>query len=238
MSELDLEIRNWRTGVERGVSLAPRELDELEDHLRARVDLELELNPGLTPSRALAVAIGALGEPRAISSEFARAGRPRWRRLLLTGWVMYAVSFFFPAFTFSGVVTSRPDADLTTYGYELFPEVIALIQRTPGGLTPLIFMLLFNFLVLPNLILLMTLLAFWRPRPSWRSWTAWLVGATGAFPLAQGIFRLGDLGPGMHAGVGFWIWSTSFLVVAGALWLRSREWAASGPAGFVTRRTV
>ena len=137
---------------------------------------------------------------------------------------MYAVSFFLPSFALSGGISPRPDADLTTYGYELFPEAIGVIQQTPD-----LVRVLGHSLVLPNLIFLMTLLAFWRPRPSWKSWTAWLVGATGAFPLGQGLLRLGDLGPGMHAGVGFWVWSTSFLVVAVALWLRSREWASVQP---------
>ena len=142
---------------------------------------------------------------------------------------MYVAAYVLPAFSFSGVVASRPGADLTIYGYELLPEMIGLIQRTPGGLTPLIFLILPGFLVLPNLIFLTTLPAFRRPRPAWRSWTSWLVGAAGAFPLVQGLLRLGDLGPGMHAGLGFWIWSTSFLVVAVALWLRSREWASTRP---------
>lgn len=227
--ELDPEVRKWRTKLERESSLSARELDEIEDHLRARITFELELNPALAPAEALAIAREGLGEPKAISREFAKAGRPRWRRVLWVGWTMYVASFVLPAVSFSGVVASRPDADLTIYGYELLPEVIGLIQRTPGGLTPLIFMVLPSFLVLPNLIFLTTLPAFRRPRPAWRSWTSWLVGATGAFPLVQGLLRLGDLGPGMQAGVGFWVWSASFLVVAGALWLRGREWSSPRP---------
>ncbi|MXX69010.1 MAG: hypothetical protein F4Y74_08635 [Gemmatimonadales bacterium] len=229
MFELDREVRNWRTELEHRSSLSARELDELEDHLRARVTLELELNPALAPAEALAIARKGLGQPNAISREFARAGQPRWRQVLWVGWSMYVASFVLPAFSFSGVVASRPDADLTIYGYELLPEVIGLIQRTPGGLVPLIFLVLPSFLILPNLIFLMTSLSFWRPRPAWRSWTSWLVGLTGAFLLVQGLVQLGDLGPGMQAGVGFWVWSASFLVVAGALWLRGREWSSPRP---------
>ena len=44
MFDVDGEIRRWRERQERETSLSPRELDELEDHLRARVDLEMELN--------------------------------------------------------------------------------------------------------------------------------------------------------------------------------------------------
>ncbi|WP_423925939.1 hypothetical protein [Candidatus Palauibacter sp.] len=97
MFELETEVRNWRRSLERKASLSPRELDELEDHLRARVDLELELDAALAPPKAFAIARKELGEPMALSREFARAGRPRWRRLLLTGWTMYAASFLLPA---------------------------------------------------------------------------------------------------------------------------------------------
>ncbi len=41
MSDVDGRIRRWRARQERKSFLSPRELDELEDHLRARVDLEL-----------------------------------------------------------------------------------------------------------------------------------------------------------------------------------------------------
>ena len=54
MFDLDTEVRRWRERQERKSSLSPRELDELEDHLRARVDLELEINATLAPRRAVA----------------------------------------------------------------------------------------------------------------------------------------------------------------------------------------
>ena len=214
MFELDAEVRRWRTGLERESSLSTRELDELEDHLRARVDLELELDAALTPARALAVAVKALGEPQAISTEFARAGRPRWRRLLLAGWALYTAAFLLPAYGYS----SRQDVDLTTYGYDIFPD---LIQLTTGGTAWAV-----GVLWLPNLIMLMTLPTFRRLRRSRRGWTAWIIGATGALPLGLGLLRLGDPGP-FHLEVGFWVWSASFVLVALALWLRSREWASA-----------
>ena len=105
MFELDTEVRHWRTKLERGSSLSARELDELEDHLRARVSLELELNPALTPAEALAIAREELGEPKTISSEFARAGQPRWRRVLWAAWALYAASFLLPTLVTSGVVS-------------------------------------------------------------------------------------------------------------------------------------
>lgn len=93
MFDLDAEVRRWRKRQERRSSLSPRELDELEDHLRARVDLELEFNGTLAPRRAFALARRGLGEPIALSREFAKARAPRWRRWLFAGWAMFVASF-------------------------------------------------------------------------------------------------------------------------------------------------
>ncbi|MCZ0936356.1 MAG: hypothetical protein OXJ54_14335 [Gemmatimonadetes bacterium] len=211
MFELDTEVRNWRTRLERGSSLSARELDELEDHLRARVSLELDLNPALPPAKAFTTAVSELGEPKAISREFAKAGRPRWRRLFLTGWALYVASFFLPAWGIPGGIPSRPDADSTTYAYEM------LTQLPAGGQV---------MFLLSNLIMLLTLPALRRPRPSRKLWWAWLVGATGAFPFGVGVLRVVDGGMGLYPDVGFWLWSASFLVVATALWRRKRDWAS------------
>lgn len=77
MFDLEKAVRRWRRGLERMSSLSPRELDELEDHLRARANLELELDAGLTPARAFAAAHDDLGEAATVSREFAKAGKPR-----------------------------------------------------------------------------------------------------------------------------------------------------------------
>ena len=98
MFDMEKAVRRWREREEPGSSLSARELDELEDHLRARIDLELQLNPKLAPARALRAARDELGEPAAVSREFARAGKPRWRRLLVAGWALSGVSFLLPAF--------------------------------------------------------------------------------------------------------------------------------------------
>ncbi|WP_419950070.1 hypothetical protein [Candidatus Palauibacter sp.] len=231
MFELDTEVRNWRTRLERGSSLSTRELDELEDHLRARVELELELNSALAPREALAIAREGLGQPKAISREFARAGRPRWRRLLLAGWALYAVSFLLPAL-------ANPSTDATIYGYRVFDEL--------GAPTLLLVMMW-----LPNLIMLTTLPTFWRRRrarrawTAWvvaatgatfwrrrrarRAWTAWVVAATGALPLGLGLLRVANGGMGLNFGVGYWLWCASFAAVACALWLRNREGASIRP---------
>ena len=97
MFDLDAELRRWRERQEHTSSLSPRELDELEDHLRARVDLLLETDATLAPQQAFKTARKELGQSAALSSEFAKSGSPRWRKLLVAGWAMYAVSFFLPA---------------------------------------------------------------------------------------------------------------------------------------------
>ena len=74
MSDLNARIRDWRQLQERETSLSPRELDELEDHLRAHADLEMELNAVLAPDQAFAIARRELGEPATLSKEFAKAG--------------------------------------------------------------------------------------------------------------------------------------------------------------------
>ena len=199
-------------------SLSAREVDELEDHLRARVSLELDLNPALAVGEALAIAREGLGQPTAISREFARAGRPRWRRLLLAGWAMYAVSFLLPAMT-------NPYADWSIYGYGVFVDVIRLTQPSSAATA-----LLMVMMWLPNLIMLTTLPTFWRRHRVRRAWTAWVVAATGTLPLGLGLLRIAYGGMGWEFGAGYWMWSASFGVVAFALWLRNRQGTPAHPA--------
>ena len=68
MFDLDIEVRRWRERQESESSLSPRELDELEDHLRARVDLELELNAVLAPAQAFAITRRGLGGTGRVAS--------------------------------------------------------------------------------------------------------------------------------------------------------------------------
>lgn len=96
MFAAEKEVRRWREEVERRSSLSPREIDELEDHLRARVELEMELEPALGPARALAIARGELVRAVDLSREFARAGKSTWRRWMAAGWALFGVSFALP----------------------------------------------------------------------------------------------------------------------------------------------
>ncbi len=218
MYELDTEIGSWRRRAERGSTLSPRELDELEDHLRASIDLELGRNRALPPDRALAIAREALGAPKPLSKEFARAGRPTWRHLLLAGWAMYATSFLLPVF--------GPPALLPFWsasGYEWLRQAVAI-----GWIVALI----------PNLAMPMTFPALWC---FWRSgvrWLTWAVGALGVSALGFGVASLFDR-PTMtindefigHAyfGLGYWAWSAAYVLVGAALHLRNRERASVRP---------
>ena len=222
MFELERGIRDWRTEAERGSSLSVRELDELEDHLRARVDLELELNAALAPAEALAIARHELGAPAALAREFARAGPARWRHLMLAGWAGYAMSFLLPAFGYYS-----PDGPLVAHGHEI---VSALVADAADGLSPAALIAW-----LPNLIMLLTLPVLRGPLRFRRPWLAVLVVAAGALPLGLGLLRLGDASHMFFTGVGYWVWTGSFVVVGFSLWVRNRDMAATLPKARAVR---
>ena len=205
------------------MSLSPRELDELEDHLRARVDLELDLDATLAPSRAFAIARDAFGEPKALSEEFSRAGRPSWRRLLLAGWAMYIVSWWLPIFGPGVAGLFGADASWSTPAYWMVGG-----SALDGWIIPLI----------PNLAMILTISVLWR---SWRSrarWLTWVVGALGILGLGLGIVSFfhpptftinGEFAGYSQLGLGYWAWSAAHGVVAAALHLRNRDWASARP---------
>ncbi|WP_420449588.1 hypothetical protein [Candidatus Palauibacter sp.] len=221
MFELDREVRNWREGLERTSSLSIRELDELEDHLRARVGLELELNRVLAPVEAFAMARETLGAPSAISREFAKSGRPRWRRFLLAGWVMYAASLFLPLVQTEWMGTARPELAMSATGYE-FLWSMSMIS---GG---------FLAVLVLNLPMLLTVSALWHARLwQWR-WLGRISGAVGILALGNGLSNLfspppilngigGDVLALEYPGAGYWLWSAAYVLVALALWFRSNQ---------------
>lgn len=207
MFELDSEVRNWRTRVERGSSLSPRELDELEDHLRARVDLELELDAALAPRRAFAIARHALGEPRALSREFARAGRPRWKPLLAVASALYAASFLLPVLHFSAILPLNLDFAYTLRGWELLVD---------DELVP----------ILLNLPMLLVLPLIRRKRRLKGTWLAVILGAVGASSFSIGVVAAGSEG-WVTPRIGLFAWSASLVLASVALWVRRRNWASA-----------
>ncbi len=225
MFDLDAEVRGWREHAEGKSSLSPREVDELEDHLRARIDLELELDAGLSPPQAFALASKDVGEPAALSREFARAGNPRWRRLLVAGWAMFAVSWFLPvlvdfSFPFSNGVS-------TIWGWQSFLLALEWGEHPIERLSPL-----------SSALIVVTLLKMGGARPPRTRWLTWLVTGAAVLNLYWGVrFLLTD---DPNAGwwfarltdlrIGYWAWAGSFICIAAALWLRAREWASATPA--------
>lgn len=206
MFEFENEVRRWRTALDRRSSLSPRELDELEDHLRARVDLELELDAALAPTEAFEIARRDLGEPKALSREFARAGRPRWKLLLAGALTLYSASLLLPVIH----IPLPWDNDWTMWGYEMLTDGESIFVNLP------------MLLVLPFI---------WRGRRSKGTWLAGILGVIGASTLGLGAAALISDGPGALSALrpGYWAWSASFVCASAALWLRRRGWASARP---------
>lgn len=195
MFDLDTALRGWRAHMERGTALSPREVDELEDHLRARIDLELELDGALTPARAFSLARYDIGEPTTLSREFARAGKPRWRRLLLAGCGMFSASWFLPALS---------DATGRLWGWEAF--LATLEWGDPVDVLS----------ALTNILLVVAMCRIGQARPPKTRWLAWCVTGAAALNLLYWI-------PLDGLAVGFLAWAGSFVCIASALWMRDRE---------------
>lgn len=209
MFDLAQEIRDWREHEIRRSSLSLRELDELEDHLRARIDLELELDAQLTAARAFAIARDALGGGRTLSKEFARAGALRWHRVLLLGWAMFTFSFLLPTLRFEFSYESVQVWSLK--GYEVFWAAL-----TEGGLR----------YALCNLAMLLTFPALCRGRVTGGRWLAGAIALTGTSIFAKGLsLSLGSGSSWASLQSGYFAWATSFVCVAVGLWLRGRGWA-------------
>ncbi len=233
MFELEPEVRRWRSRLEGRSSLSPREVDELEDHLRARFELELELTPEQAPARAFSTACDALGESTALSKEFAKAGRPRWRPLLLAGWALFAASFFLPLSRTVGLGVPKADlAMLSDVGYEFL-----WMMMTGGGLA--MAMVGVPAVLLANLPMAMTLPALFGSRRPGRRWLRRVLGVMGVSGLGLGTSNLfrptilygigGDPIAFHYEGLGCWLWAASFALAATALWLRDRNWATGKP---------
>jgi hypothetical protein len=81
MDQLELEIEEWRAFVEQSPAVDGRDVEELEDHLRAQIaDLTAV---GLSPDEALLVAVKRMGAVDELSREFAREHSGRlWRQLV------------------------------------------------------------------------------------------------------------------------------------------------------------
>lgn len=217
--DLDARVARWRRWQERTSSLSPRELDELEDHLRAHVDLQLELNATLGPAQVFRVACDRIGPGPVLSKEFAKVGRARWRRMFMQGWILYAASFLLPSseLEFSHGYQFLLDFSLSDLTY---PKVLA-------------------FAFLPNLMMLMTTPVFMGRKPPSTRCLKWLLGIAGVGAVGTAVVHsarfmvgppnLGLLDPLAAFGIGFWAWTASLIFVAAALQLRACERASAQP---------
>ncbi len=231
--DLDARIRDWRQRRERETSLSSRELDELEDHLRARAALESELNAQLPPARAFAAARAAIGVEAAVSREFGKAGSSRWKRLLVVGWALFGASFLLPAFFVpgAGLGFSRPFGLRPYYGYEVFRELLAAGGELGNVLAALT----------PMLAMLMTLIPVRGRRGGRRRWPRYAISVVAAGGVALALVAppvmvsvAGEPGFAQHLGIGFWAWSLSFVCAAAALWLRDHEGAPARAKQYVS----
>ncbi len=214
MFDLGRAVSAWRQRVERTSFLSPREVDELEDHLRARVDLEMEMDRALTRERAFGMAREGLGKPATMSREFAKAGMPRWRWLLAVGWAMYGVSFFLPpAGEGRGFVRSTAD---------LIWESIT-IQDVAG-------LAVFTLLNAPVFLTLLTLRST-RPKG-----VRWLGGILATMAVGVACLGIGPWSPGM--GTGYWLYAASLTFVAAAMWMRVGAWASPKPLATIDGERV
>lgn len=215
--DLDARIAHWRRWQERTSSLSPRQLDELEDHLRAHIDFEMELNATLGPAKAFRVACDEIGPGPVLSKEFAKVGGARWRRVFMTGWTMYAASLLLPSAEFS-----------FDHGYQWLLRVTLADLRYPQILA---------FDVLPNLAMLMTIPVFLGLKPPSGRCLKWIlglagIGAMGTAVFVAGLFAFSPENRGLWDGIarfgtGYWTWAASLTVVAAALHMRAREWASA-----------
>lgn len=178
-----------------------------------------------------------------------------WRRLLLAGWAMFAVSFVLPATAAPPLfrtppppppppeVTETPDAEPVQpadtsgpdepaerpviRGWEaaVFAIVLGAAMSSVGDLVG----------VLSGLSNLLILLTFLKLRGVWPPESRWLIRLVAGAAVLNLYWALSALSEWPHywrdgtspLRVGYWVWAASFICVAAALLLRDRESARS-----------
>lgn len=203
MFDTEDAILRWRRTLERQTGLTAREVDELEDHLRARLELEQELNEGLATARAFRNVSDGIGEAEVLSREFAKAGRPAWRGLVAAGWALFAASVFLPVMS---EFTIR-------YGYHVFWE------RWP--------------ICLPMLLALWDSRRGDPSRSWALVWlntaAALYLLVVGVDELIRGNVAIivGDMIRQGSFFIGYWTWMASQVLVTAGLWIGSRRWVSA-----------
>jgi hypothetical protein len=213
MFDLDDAVHAWRREFARERSFATSDLDELEDHLRAAYEVELDLNPGLVPSRAFAHACETLGAPTALSGEFAKVEGKGWRRLLRAGWLVYAIAFFLPVAR-NGITLGEMNLH-----EGLLPgiEAFLLAFRGAGGVVGI-------FSALTNVVMLMT---FRRISDAGRD-RVWLLTALMLTATVLNLWWLFEVDHVSELYAGYYAWLASFGITGTALAMRARALPEEG----------
>ena len=174
-----------------------------------------------------------------------------WRRLLLAGWAMFAVSFVLPATAVPPLGPRLPPPPPPAFTETADPEPVQPAdtggaeepaERRPGvpGWEAAFFAIVSVTVIysvedlvaalsgLSNLLILLTFLKLGGVRPPESRWLLRLVAGAAVLNLYWALSALFDW-PHFwqhgtsHLRVGYWVWAASFICVATALLLRDRE---------------
>ncbi len=206
MFDLDRAVLSWRWSFARERSFSTDDLDELEDHLRAAYDLELELSPGLAPARAFTHACESLGQAETLSAEFAKVGGRWWRRLLRVGRVAYGVSFLLPVVR-NGITL----AGMNIHDGGL-PGIQAFLVALESGDAVAVASALTNVAMLAS---------FWRMGDARRR-RVWLLSLLLGLSAVLNLSWFWMVSPPSDLFAGYYVWLASFGVTSVGLALRAR----------------
>lgn len=159
----------------------------------------------------------ASNAPRA--SAIRRLLQPRWRRVLVAGWLLFAVSFLLPALVNYVRVPSPSGGEPSllnfgdTAGWEAFLWALSGMAGPPGVISALT-----NLLVLGGV-----LHGRWSPVARWPLFVLAAATLLNASFWPFWVVSEGD----KSLRIGYFAWVASFACVAVAFWLRRRGSAAS-----------
>lgn len=188
-----------------------------------------------------------MASPDEVEVEVTRASRPVWRPLMLVGWVLFTVSFFLPALSYSCEVPPPPPppspdsiileppppspAPAESAGISPSPEGATVSRDVMPGWRAFTWALgagPFGVLsAATNLLVLVTVILAYGNRLGFGRWpTLALSGATVFNAVFWSSWVVND--EDLELRLGYYVWVASFACVAAALWLRAREGADSG----------
>jgi hypothetical protein len=97
MLDLEQSIAEWRRQMLAAGIKTPVPLEELEIHLRE--EIERQINLGSSEPKAFQISVQAIGQAKPLKIEFKKIDAQNWNRpLAWTAWILFAISFFLPAY--------------------------------------------------------------------------------------------------------------------------------------------